>query len=282
MAVDLHLHTVYSDGTWSPAQLVERAAALRLSHIAITDHDTMDGVEEAIECAAGRLQVIPGIEINTVWQDDNRRFQDVHILGYFLDKDSLHLQQVLHRQQEARRKLVTDTVERLADLGFDLTVELIERCAGSGSIGRPHITQAIVQAGGARDVVEAYELFMIPESPYYVRRESIGPVDAIEAINSAGGVASVAHPGRPGVIKDLLLLLKRSGLSALEAYHRRHSLETVRKNIRFAHDHGLAVTGGSDCHGPHGEYPATIGSISVPLEVVTKLGQLRDSRPVPG
>ncbi len=282
MAVDLHLHTNYSDGSWSPTQVVERAVSLRLTHIAITDHDTMDGINEAVECAAGRLQVIPGIEINTVWQDDDRCFQDVHILGYFLDKDSQHLQQILHRQQEARRKLVTATVERLADLGLDLTVELIERCAGRGSIGRPHITQAIVQSGGAKDVVEAYQLFMIPESPYYVRRESISPVDAIEAISKAGGVASVAHPGRPEVMKDLLLLLKRSGLGALEAYHRRHSLATVKKNIRFAHDNGLAVTGGSDCHGPHGEYPATIGSISVPLEVVTKLEQLHASRRVSG
>jgi predicted metal-dependent phosphoesterase TrpH len=271
VAVDLHLHTHHSDGTWSPTQLVARAIELKLSHIALTDHDTMAGVEEAQECAAGRLQVIPAIEINTVWQGENQQFQDVHILGYYLDKNSWQLQQLLCRQQEARRKLVFATVERLAELKFGLTIEMVEQCAGLGSIGRPHITQAIVNCGGAKDVVEAYERYMVPASPYYVRRESVNPVEAIEAINQAGGVASLAHPGRVEQSKDLILMLKHCGLRALEAYHRRHSLQTVRRNIRFAHDNGLAVTGGSDCHGPLAEYSATVGSISVPLDVVTKL-----------
>lgn len=278
MVVDLHLHTNHSDGNWSPAQVVSRAAELKLRHIAITDHDTMGGVEQARQAAQGRLEVIAGIEINTIWSGEDGEQQDIHILGYFLDPDHYQLKAVLARQQQARMKLVADTIDKLSEVGIRLTIEMVKQCAGIGSIGRPHITQAIVMAGGAADVTEAYERFMLRSSPYYVERQSVTPQDAIKAINAAGGIASIAHPGKTEGIKKIILELQTVGLRAIEVYHRRHSLELVKSYIRFANRNRLAFTGGSDCHGPHGEHSASIGSISVPLEVVTGLRKLLDNK----
>ena len=279
--IDLHLHTHHSDGNWSPAELVERAIELRLSSIAITDHDTTNGVAAAIAAAADRIEIIPGVEINTVWCGPGGEKEDVHILGYFIDVDNNELKVALARQQEARLTLVEETIEVLSTLGIKLSFAQIQALAGAGSIGRPHITQAIVAAGGAPDVTQAYEKFMVRGSKYYIARHSIDPYTAVRAITASGGIASVAHPGKSPYIERIILELKEHGLKAIEAYHRRHSLNLVRHYIRFAHHHGLAVTGGSDCHGPFGEYAASVGTISIPTRILSKLRQLRNCQPAP-
>lgn len=280
MTADLHLHTYYSDGSWSPADLIERAVELKIRCIAITDHDTMAGVREAQHAAAGRLDIIPGVEINTVWTGEDGRRQSIHILGYFPDEDNQRLVEALQRQQDARMKLVHDTIFKLSTLGVHITVESVQECAGLGSIGRPHLSRAIVNAGGAADVTEAYERFFERSSPDYIERESLSPVEAIKAVIAAGGIASIAHPGKTEGIKEIILELGRSGLKAVEAYHRSHSLKEVRGYIRFANRNGFAITGGSDCHGPQGEHPASIGSVSVPLEVADELRRLHLQMPV--
>jgi hypothetical protein len=276
MPVDLHLHTHFSDGTWSPTELVERAIALKLRCIAITDHDTTDGIAEGRAAAADRIEVIPGVEINTVWHGDRGGHVDVHILGYFVDVDNSELKSALDKQQAARIGHVEETIDMLKDHGIQLSFAQIERIAGAGSIGRPHITQAIVEAGGAADVNEAYQKFMTRGSPYYVFRKSIDPASAVRAITAAGGIASIAHPGQSDEIERIILHLKEHGLAAVEAYHRRHSVKVVQHYIRFANRHGLAVTGGSDCHGPFAEFPASIGTISVPYEVAQRLRKLKN------
>jgi len=274
MKVDLHLHTVHSDGNWTPAELVERAVELKLDHIAVTDHDTTAGIDEAQAAARGRLEVIPGIEINTVFRE-GALAEDVHVLGYFIDKTDARLRRALKRQQEARQRLVEDTIVVLRQLGVTMTYADVEACAGRGSIGRPHISQAIVKAGGAKDVSEAYERFMVRGGAHFVSRDNISPAEAVEAIVGAGGVASVAHPGKSGNVEAIILKLKAHGLQAVEAYHRRHNVDLVKHYIRFANRNDLVVSGGSDCHGPWGEYPPSIGSISVPTEVVEKLRAIR-------
>lgn len=274
MAVDLHLHTHYSDGSWSPAELVERALSLKLKCIAITDHDTTDGVEEAVLAAQNRIEIIPAVEMNTVWSGEDGEEIDVHILGYFLDRDNSRLRTALAIQQAARLTLVEDTLGILSGLGIDLSLAEVKKHAGRGSIGRPHITKAIVEAGGARNVSEAYEKFMTRGCEHYVRRKSLSPYEAVEAISAAGGIASIAHPGRSITMERIILSLKKHGLKAVEAYHRRHSLDVVRHYIRFAHRHGLTITGGSDCHGPYEQFPGSIGTISIPLQVVEALRSL--------
>lgn len=270
MSVDLHLHTLHSDGSWSTQELVEEAIRKNLKTIAITDHDTVAGIAEAIHIAANRIEIIPGIEINTVYRTENKR-KDIHILGLFIDPAHPALARIIQRQQDARNRLVDDTVEKLNTLGIPLTHDLVRECAGNGSIGRPHLTKAIVKAGGAASINEAYERFMQRKSPDYIARHSIQPHEAIEAINEAGGIASIAHPGKDEEICDIILELKKVGLRAIEAFHRSHTLELVRHYMRFASSNGMLITGGSDCHGPSEGYPPSIGTIRVPPDVVSNL-----------
>lgn len=275
MAVDLHLHTHHSDGNWSPSRVVIRAIELELDSIAITDHDTTAGIAEARQQADGRIEIVAGIELNTVYQDRSGMQSDVHILGYFIAPDHPAIKEVIKVQQEARLKLVADTIESLREHGYELSYEQVLESAGAGSIGRPHITQSIVKMGYAKNVSEAYGKFMQRNSPYYVPRNSISPDQAINAIKAAGGVSSIAHPGRPKHIKDIILDLKDQGLDAIEAYHRRHNSETTRHYIRFAAESGMGITGGSDCHGPWQDHPASIGTPEVPSEVLKDLKLLR-------
>lgn len=271
MSVDLHLHTVHSDGSWLPADLVERAVQLQLSHIAVTDHDTTAAVDEARAAAGGRLEVITGVEINTVWTRPDGSVTDVHLLGYYFDAGNKSLQDLLARQRNARLDFVSDTIESVRAAGVELTFEQVQRHAGRGSVGRPHIIRAIVEAGGADDVDAAWEKFMTRTSPYYVERRSVRPQEAVEVLARAGSVTSIAHPGKEEALVPLIEELKPLGLCALEAYHRGHDLATVRRLLHVAAQSDLVVSGGSDCHGAYNEYPAAIGTVLVPLDVVRGL-----------
>jgi predicted metal-dependent phosphoesterase TrpH len=167
--------------------------------------------------------------------------------------------------------LVDETVEKCQSLGIPLTHELVRECAGNGSIGRPHLTRAIVKAGGADSINNAWEKFMQRSSPHYIARRSISPFDAIDAINEAGGISSIAHPGKDEGMEEIILELRAKGLRAIEVYHRSHSLELVKKYLKLASSNQMLVTGGSDCHGPSDGYPASIGTIRVPPDVVSNL-----------
>lgn len=273
MTIDLHLHSHHSDGTWAPQDLVEHAVKLKMKVIALTDHDSTDGVREAIDVAAGRLEIIPGIEINTIWKDPDGAVQDVHILGYYIDVNNENLKQILKRQRQARVDHLEECINLISGAGVPLTREKVQEFAGAGAIGKAHITKAIVNVGGAVDIHEAYERFMVRSSPYYAQRRSVSPFEAVAAIVRAGGVASIAHPGKGEKIRSLILELKEHGMQAVEAYHRTHSGDTVRSYIRFAHVNGLMVTGGSDCHGPYEGYQSTMGSISIPKDVMRALSK---------
>jgi 3',5'-nucleoside bisphosphate phosphatase len=271
MTVDLHLHTHHSDGTWSPKDLVEHAIKLKLKHIAITDHDTIAGIDEAIDAAAGRLEIIPGVEINTIAVAADGKRKDIHILGYHIDPANNVLASLLERQRQARLDHVQAVIDRLAAAGMDLTLQAIREFSGTGAIGKAHITKAIVASGLADDIVSAYAKFMSKTSPFFVPRQSTSPAQAIAAIDAAGGIASLAHPGKGEAVFALLTDLQSDGLKAVEAYHRMHSVPVIKRLIRFANKNNLLLTGGSDCHGPYEDCPPSVGSISVPLEVVTKL-----------
>lgn len=238
--------------------------------MAITDHDTTFGINEAVEAAGGRVEVIPGVEINTIRREPDGTHKDVHILGYFIDQNNQKLQDLLSRQRDARNEHVEKMVQNLSQAGHPLTMEMLRNKAGLGSIGKAHITQCMVECGMAGDLMEAYEKFVCKESPFYVRRESVSPQEAIEAINGSGGFASIAHPGKSPEMLEYILSLKQQGLAGVEAFHRMHSVNVVRQYIRFANRNSLIVTGGSDCHGPYKEYEATAGSISLPKDIVKK------------
>lgn len=274
MSVDLHLHTYYSDGSWSPKELVEKAIALKLTHIAITDHDTVAAIEPAQIVAQGRIEIIAGVEINCVMPSESGDHLDVHILGYFVDTKSKSLLDLLARQQNARNQYVSDIIKRLAQEGITLTYDEIKSQAGIGSIGRPHISQVMVSRGFATDKQDAFTKYLLRTSPCFVERQSVSPQEAIAAIMQAGGVASLAHPARTPGIDEAIIKLKAHGLAAIEAYHRKHSLNTVKHYLRFAHKNNLAITGGSDCHGQSAHHEASIGQVAVPQEILMSLMDL--------
>ena len=269
--IDLHLHTHHSDGTWSPRELVEHAVKIGMRHVAITDHDTVAGVNEAIEAAAGRLEVIPALEINTIFYDQNGLAHDVHILGYFIEQECEQLTAIIARQKAARAAHVLECIDLVAASGVALTLEDVQACAGKGALGKAHITEAIVRAGGAADLTAAYQKYMVRSSPFYAQRKSVSPVEAVMAIRAAGGIASIAHPGKEPHVIPLIDSLIDTGLTGIEAYHRVHTLPTLRKYLRYANRHNMLVTGGSDCHGPYQEFASMMGQISVPFEILTNL-----------
>jgi 3',5'-nucleoside bisphosphate phosphatase len=272
--IDLHLHSHHSDGTWSPRDLVEYAVKIGMKHIALTDHDTVAGVGEAQEVAAGRLEIIPAVEINTIHQDQHGAY-DVHILGYFIDIENGELNAVLDRQKAARAAHVLDCIELVIASGVAITLEDVQACAGKGAIGKAHLTEAIVRAGGAPDLTTAYHKYMVRGSQYYAARKSVAPLDAVRAIRAAGGIASIAHPGKEAHVMPLIESLIDEGLQGVEAYHRVHGLALLRKYVRFAHKRDLLVTGGSDCHGPYEEFASMMGQISLPPEILTALKKAR-------
>lgn len=282
---DLHLHSYYSDGTWSPADLVDHAVSLGLTHLALTDHDTTGGIAEARARGGGRLEIIDGIEINSIWRDgqNGNKAHDIHILGYFIDCQSPPLVSLIKRQQEARESQIKETLARIKAQGVTLNYDdipaLCRQYPTRGVIGKPQLTEALVRIGAAGDLTEAYEKYTARTSPCFVERVSVSPFEAVEAIKKAGGLASIAHPNNGAHIVPLIRELVGSGLGALEAYHRMHDEEVLSMHENLARELGLLVTGGSDCHGPfHDEttgefFPSTMGMVrdkKLPKEILVR------------
>jgi len=275
LKIDLHIHTNHSDGTWSVEEMIEYAVKGGLTHIALTDHDTISGVASAIASARGRLEVIPAVEINTVCSDSSSQIQDVHILGYFIDSTNAKLLAALAEQQKLRQEHVQLVLQRLNAQGIKLSLDNIEVFSQAGSIGKAHITKALVAIGAAQDIMEAYEKFTSKSSPFFVQRQSISPSNAIAAIRAAGGIASLAHSGKRADVFELIQTLMLSGLEAVEVFHRMHSLKQQKRLKDLARKNNLFITGGSDCHGPYEDFLPTIGSITVPEEA---LQAMKDNR----
>lgn len=271
MSIDLHLHTHYSDGNWSPSELVEAAIQLGFKTISITDHDTMAALPEARQAAGDRMEIISGIELNTKWVNPAAKVQDVHILGYFQDENSHDLQELILVQQKARLEQARRIVSNLQGQGHDISLDFVNQFVGKGPIGRPHIAQAMIKKGIVKGASEAYRALFDRDSDIYVVRDSIDPLRAIRAIRSAGGIPSLAHPGKEPFIPELLEELIPSGLLAIEAFHRGHTNSQARKYLKLAGSRHLLVTGGSDCHGPFEGYAASLGTIRLSREYLEQI-----------
>lgn len=258
--VDLHLHTTFSDGTLTPVQVVEAAAAREVTLIAVTDHDELGGIApaQAAGTALG-VTVISGVEINT---EVGRN--DVHILGYGFPAASPVLEQTLRTLREARLTRMERMLARLALRGYHLDMAHVLAIAGQGSVGRPHLARALVEAGVVPDVATAFDRLIGNHGPAYVPRTPYTPEAAIAAIHQAEGIASLAHPGKLGDPPGMVRRLKAAGLDALEAYHSDHLPHVTTRMLRLADHAGLAVTGGSDSHGPDGPRVVPIGAVPVP------------------
>lgn len=259
---DLHVHTTASDGSETPEQVVERAVAIGLAAIAITDHDTVDGVAAAQASAGQRITVVPGIEISA---EENDR--EVHILGYFINHNDSSLRAKLAWLAEQRRARAARIVEKLRSHGIPVTLPEVAALA-TGVVGRAHIAFLLVKKGVVRTVEEAFARWLGRGCPAYVPRARLAAVDAVQLIREAGGAAVLAHPGVSGGV-DLLEELVPAGLCGIEAVYPEHAPEQEEFFRRLAVRYGLIVTGGSDYHGPDRRFP--LGAAVVDRRVVERL-----------
>ncbi|MBI1977779.1 MAG: PHP domain-containing protein [Candidatus Omnitrophica bacterium] len=248
---DLHMHTLCSDGTLTPTELVQLAKKTGLACIALTDHDTLSGIEEA-QAEGNRIgvEVIAGVEISVKFDPGT-----MHILGYFIDRNSKKLQGGLEEIQEARRKRNPMIVEKLRALGMNLSLEEVERESGGDQVGRPHFARVLAQKGYVKNFEEAFDKYLTKGAPAYVDKRKLSSREAIEMIEEAGGIASLAHPkqlaldSNPKLFEGTIERLREEGLKGLEVYSSCQSRGEAARYRKTAERLGLFVTGGSDFHG---------------------------------
>ena len=253
MKSDLHIHTYYSDGVFSPEKIVDTALDVGLDVIALTDHDNVLSYDVAKKYLKeigkeNQLEIIQGVEINTLYKN-----YEVHILVYFFDENNSDFKKLLKTQQDARVNQTHEIISLLAKKeGIKIKYEdIVKQVAPGGSIGRPHIAKAITNAGGTSSVIESYAKYIHDDSPVYVPRKTVTPQDAVEIIYDAGGIPVIAHPHDLDIAETLIKELMNYGLRGIEAYHRKHSPACVEYFSSMAEELGLIVTGGSDFHAPN-------------------------------
>src|SRR5215213_3721258 len=272
--IDLHLHTNKSDGRLSPTELVRLVHKGGVRRMALTDHDTTDGVDEAItEGKALGVEVIPGVELGT-----DSRSGDMHMLGMFLDYKNEAFQETMARFREGRIARVHTIVANLADVGINITVDRVFEIAGEASVGRPHVAQALLEAGYITSMPEAFEKWLAYGGPGDVPRDKLSPEDAIGLIHAVGGLAVVAHPYEGKNVLEQLPGLASAGLDGVETYYPNYGPDRVEELLGLCQTLGMLPTGGTDFHGfPHrmASDGAPIidnpGSVEVPSSVLDAL-----------
>jgi hypothetical protein len=265
--VDLHLHSTASDGLLSPEDVVALAARRRLQTIALTDHDSTDGVDEAMN-AGNRLgvAVVPGIELSTVVDAG-----EVHMLGYLLDPHNAQLMVRLAEFRDSRERRAEVMVECLNAAGIAVDLARIQELSAGGAIGRPHVARALVESGQATSTNDAFERYLVPGRVGYVPRFRLLPAGAIELIHATGGVAVLAHPFSVDDLGNTLPELVTAGLDGLEVFYSLYNDEQQSLLAALAERHGLVPTGGSDFHGFGEREGHELGSAVVPDDTLDRL-----------
>ena len=268
---DLHLHTQFSDGTFTPEELVRHAQLTGLACIAVTDHDTVEGcARSAAACDTVRIQFIPGAELTAEHAD-----VEVHILGYFLDTENQTLLERIAQFQTVRRQRIQEMVAALNKLGVPLKVEAVFALANCKSPGRPHVARALLKEKLIGSLDEAFERYLKKGKPAWVPKTKMSALESVGLIHQAGGLAVMAHPGlnrSDEIIPDLV----DAGLDGIECFHTKHSTIMSERYLEIAEKFHLLVTGGSDCHGFSKGKPL-IGTVKLPYGHVEKLMAARQS-----
>lgn len=271
-AIDLHTHSTASDGLLAPARLVALAVERGLRALALTDHDTVGGVAEAgAAAAAAGLRFIPGVELST-----HVEAGEVHMLGYFIDPDKPTLLASLARFREAREGRAEAMVARLSAAGAPIRLERVLALAAGGSIGRPHVARALVEAGHATSVGDAFDRWLVRGRPGYVERFKLTPADAVRLIREVGGVPVLAHPHSADDLPGLLPELIDAGLAGLECYYGDYDEIRREQYLTLARRHNLVPTGGTDFHGTGTAHRRPLGGVYVPPETVAALAARRE------
>jgi 3',5'-nucleoside bisphosphate phosphatase len=268
---DLHTHSTCSDGTNSPGQNIALARERGLDGIAITDHDTTEGFDEAFAAAAAdgpAIEVVPGIEFSAEYDGAS-----LHVLSYWIDPANQDLREELRRLHDTRFRRGEMMVEKLQELGYEISFDRVREIAGGGPIARPHVAKAMVDVGIVATEQEAFDRFISDDGIAYVPKHALHPMDALRLITSAGGVCVLAHPGMwkgAGSVPDVLIEeLAAGGMAGLEVDHPDHDDAQRARYGSLATRLGLVRTGASDCHGAR--YDFRLGSETTPAELVDEL-----------
>jgi 3',5'-nucleoside bisphosphate phosphatase len=259
---DLHLHTFHSDGYHSPEKLIEKAKSQGIKILSITDHDSVNGIGKATECAAKYgIEVIPGVEISTDIRDT-----EVHILGYFVDPNNKDLEHYLNFFRDERHKRAIRMVNKLNILGLDISIDDVLVFAKDSAVGRPHVAQALLAKGQVKSFFEAFYKYIGNHAPAYERKVHLSPQSAFKIINDAGGLSFIAHPGNmPEIlIKELI----DAGVDGIEVIHPSHSPEQVKFYRGIVIEYFLLESGGSDFHGGKREDDENLGKYYTSPKVV--------------
>ena len=278
MSVDLHIHSTMSDGTMSPTEIVDLAYKKGLSCIALTDHDTVAGNQEAQERGdVVGLEVISGMELSVSFEEFN-----VHLLGYLIDSENVSLLRSLHTLQEARETRNREILQILGISGIHITEEELQKVSGTGQTGRPHIAKILMEKKVVRSMDEAFEKYLGRDGSAYVSRFVLDMKSAVDVIHKAGGLAVVAHPyhliKNDMISGEILFRLKELGVDGIETYYPTHSRKFRKQLIKLAEKYGLLLTGGSDYHGTirRGTTLAGGKGVSVPAELVEIMRRTRN------
>lgn len=275
--IDLHTHSLFSDGSYTPEELISYAKKKNLYGLALTDHDTTDGLEAAIENGKGQgVYVIPGIELSSDYNG-----KDIHILGYFIDYKNLNLEEKLRLFQELRRKRNIKMVSLLREGGYDISLENLYEIYGKESVlTRMHLAKALFDKGYVKDIPTAFATILAKDSPYYVPREGISPEKAVSLIRESSGTAVLAHPTLYKLsdekLRELLSALKALGLSGIETYYSTYTEEQTEYIKAIAEEFDLFPTGGSDFHGsskPHIDLGIGKGNLKIPATLLNAFPQ---------
>ncbi|AUG58481.1 PHP domain-containing protein [Acetivibrio saccincola] len=281
--IDLHTHSTVSDGTMTPSELVRHAKKSGLSAIALTDHDTIDGVDEAMkEGKSAGIEVIAGVEISA----DFAPHSEMHLLGYFFDGNHKNITSLLERLKASRDERNPKIIKKLNELGIDITLEEVKAEAKDKLVGRPHIASVLVKKGYVKNISEAFEKYISVGRPAYVKREKLLPKEAIEEIKKCGGIPVLAHPIYLGVrtieeLNALLKELKGYGLEGIEVFYSDNMPHETILFLKLAVEYDLVPTGGSDFHGylkPHISIGTGRGDLYVPYKVLEEMKKLAEKK----
>jgi len=263
---DLHVHTNFSDGTFTPEEVVAKANSEGLSCVAICDHDSIDGIGPAMECAKGTsLEIIPGVELTVI-----KNGREIHMLGYFISWKEEWFRKILRRVQDERNTRIERMLLKLKRFKINLDKEkVMSLTRGKGSVGRLHLARALKEAGAVPSVQAAFDRYIGDFGPCYVEDIGFSAKEAIDLILKAKGVPVLAHPA---VLRNDLLVREfiKDGVRGIEAFHTEHNRSHNKKYRKMADESGIIVTGGSDCHG-HAKYKVLMGEVKIPYDIVERL-----------
>lgn len=268
--VDLHTHTSFSDGLFSPEELVAEAKSIGLGAVAVTDHDSMGGVERAIAAGrAARVEVVPGVEMSCTHSG-----VDLHMLGYYIDHRAGAAGEFFELLRVKRAERAELMVRKLTELGVKVSWERVRELAGGGAVGRPHVAQAVFETGVVPNADTVFSRYIGYDGPAYVPKMQLSPAEAVEFIHKHGGLAVVAHPGNCGNDNAVYAAIE-AGVDGLEVWHPDHGQKHVDHYTEMARKNKLLLTGGSDCHGGRKQGRVYLGQVMVPYKYLQGLKNRR-------